>query len=229
LRNYTPALSPESPAGASARANDAISFPAVDRDDATLIAIGASTGGPAAIVTILSQIPSDFPLAMLLVIHIAPEFAEGLVHWIAKLSKVAVRVAVDGEPLPSRGRCEVIMPPPDRHLSVGKGRLRVTKSPERHSCRPSIDVLFESVARECGSRAIACLLTGMGRDGAMGLLKVRQSGGQTIAQDQASSTVFGMPREAITLHAAQIVAPLDHMARALCHMARRDRGDERSS
>ena len=95
-------------------------------------------------------------------------------------------VAVDGEPLPRPGRGEIIMAPPDRHLIVGEGRLHVTRSPQRHSCRPSIDVLFESVARECGSRAIACLLTGMGKDGAVGLLAVRQSGGQTIAQDEAS-------------------------------------------
>lgn len=161
---------------------------------------------------------------MLLVIHIAPEFAQGLAQWIAKLSKIAVRVAVDGEPLPRPGRREIIMAPPDRHLIVGKGCLRVSRSPERNSCRPSVDVLFESLAHECGSRAIACLLTGMGKDGAVGLLAVRQSGGQTIAQDETSSTVFGMPREAISLDAAQIVAPLAKVAETLCRMARRPRG-----
>ena len=115
------------------------------------------------------------------------------------------------------------MAPPDRHLIVGAGRLRVTDTPPRHLCRPSIDVLFESVARECGSQTIACLLTGMGKDGAAGLLAVRQSGGQTIAQDEASSVVFGMPREAIALDAAQIVAPLAEVAGTLCLMARRRR------
>jgi two-component system chemotaxis response regulator CheB len=113
------------------------------------------------------------------------------------------------------------MAPPDRHLTVGQSRLRVTNAPQRNLCRPSIDELFESIARECGPQAIACLLTGMGKDGAAGLLAVRQSGGQTIAQDEASSTVFGMPREAIALDAAQVVAPLADVAGTLCQMARR--------
>ena len=104
------------------------------------------------------------------------------------------------------------MAPPDRHLTVSQGRVRVTDTPPRHLCRPSIDELFESVARECGPQAIACLLTGMGKDGAVGLLAVRQSGGQTIAQDEASSIVFGMPREAIALDAAQVIAPLADVA-----------------
>jgi two-component system chemotaxis response regulator CheB len=217
------------PPDVSAPAIGAVSVPAIDPADATIVAIGASTGGPEAIATILSQIPSDFPLSMLLVIHITPEFAEGLAHWISKLTKITVRFALDREPLPLPGRSEIIMAPPDRHLSVSEARLRVTQSPERHSCRPSIDVLFESVARECGPQAIACLLTGMGKDGANGLLKVRQSGGQTIAQDQASSIVFGMPREAIALQAAQVVAPLEKVAATLCHMARRGRREDQLS
>lgn len=211
----------------TAKASDAASVTGFERAEAAIIAIGASTGGPSAIAEILSQIPSDFPLSILLVIHIAPVFAEGLTQWIGKVSKIPVRLAIDREWLPHPGRGEVIMAPPDRHLIVGEGRLRVTSSPERHSCRPSIDVLFESVAREYASRAIACLLTGMGKDGAAGLLAVRQSGGQTIAQDQASSVVFGMPREAIVLDAAQIVAPLANVAETLGMMARRHRGEEK--
>ncbi len=88
------------------------------------------------------------------------------------------------------------MAPGDRHLIVREGRLRLTRDAERHSCRPSVDVLFESVATEYGGSAAACLLTGMGRDGAAGLLKIRQAGGVTIAQDEATSMVYGMPREA---------------------------------
>jgi two-component system, chemotaxis family, protein-glutamate methylesterase/glutaminase len=117
------------------------------------------------------------------------------------------------------------MAPPDRHLTVRQGRVRVTDTAPRHLCRPSIDELFESVARECGPQAIACLLTGMGKDGAVGLLAVRQSGGQTVAQDEASSVVFGMPREAIALDAAQVISPLAEVAGTLCRMARRHRGD----
>src|SRR5271154_83453 len=196
---------------------------------ASIIAIGTSTGGPAAIANVLSQIPADFPLSILLVVHIAPEFADGLLHWIAKSSRMPVRVAIDGEPLPLRGRGNVLMAAPDRHLLVDGGCLRVTDSAERHSCRPSVDVLFESVAREYGPRAIACLLTGMGKDGARGLLAVRRSGGQTIAQDEASSIVFGMPREAIALGAAQVVTSLAEVASTLDKMARKSSSDRRSA
>jgi two-component system chemotaxis response regulator CheB len=205
----------------------AVSLPVLENDEALIVAIGASIGGPPAIAKILSQIPAHFPLSILLVIHIAPEFSPGLLQWIATRSKyLPVRVAVDGEPLPKPGgRGEIIMAPPDRHLIVAAGRLQITDSPPRHLCRPSIDELFESVARECGAQAIACLLTGMGKDGAVGLLAIRQSGGQTIAQDEASSIVFGMPREAIALDAAQVVAPLSDVAGMLCQMARRRLGD----
>ena len=199
--------------------------PVLEKDEAAIVAIGASIGGPSAIAKILSQMPADFPLSILLVIHIAPEFSDSLVQWIAKLSDLKVRVAVDGEPIPRPRHAEIVMPPPDRHLTVNQGRLRVNKTPQRHLCRPSIDELFESVARECGSQAIACLLTGMGKDGAAGLLAVRKNGGQTIAQDEASSTVFGMPCEAIALNAAQIVAPLADVAGTIRLMARRRVGD----
>ena len=107
------------------------------------------------------------------------------------------------------------MAPPDRHLELCGRRLRLTDAPERHACRPSVDVLFESVAREAGSRAIGCLLTGMGRDGAAGLLAMRQAGGFTLAQDEASSVVYGMPREAALLGAADAVLPLDQIAPTL--------------
>src|ERR1700722_8850037 len=211
--------------GAAAKALKTISFTARESDEAVIVAIGASIGGPSAVAKILSQIPADFPLSILLVIHVAPEFSDSLVQWIAKLSDLNVRVAVNGEPMPRPGRGEIFMAPPDRHLTVGQGCLRVTSTPQRHLCRPSIDELFESVARECGSQAIACLLTGMGKDGAAGLLAVRKNGGQTIAQDEASSTVFGMPCEAIALNAAQIVAPLADVAGTIRLMARRRVGD----
>jgi len=104
---------------------------------------------------------------------------------------------------------------PGRHLIVRQRRLRLTDDPERHSCRPSVDVLFESVAREVGGQAAGCLLTGMGRDGAEGLRAIREAGGPTIAQDEATSVVFGMPREAVRLGAAERVLPLPQIAPAL--------------
>jgi two-component system chemotaxis response regulator CheB len=111
------------------------------------------------------------------------------------------------------------MAPPDRHLLVQDGRFRLTSDPERHSCRPSVDVLFESVAREYGPSTIACLLTGMGRDGAAGLLAIRQSGGSTMAQDEATSVVYGMPREAALLGAAERILPLDGIAPTLVRLS----------
>ena len=112
------------------------------------------------------------------------------------------------------------MASPGRHLVVEGGRLRVHAGPERHACRPSVDVLFESVAREYGPAGAAVLLTGMGRDGAAGLLAVRQAGGRTIAQDEATSVVFGMPGEAVRLGAAERVLPLDRIGPAILHLSR---------
>jgi two-component system chemotaxis response regulator CheB len=109
----------------------------------------------------------------------------------------------------------MVMAPPDRHLVIRDGRLRLTAEAERHSCRPSVDVMFESMAREYGPSAVGCLLTGMGRDGAAGLLEIRKAGGMTIAQDEATSVVFGMPHEAARLGAAARVLPLTAIAPSL--------------
>jgi two-component system, chemotaxis family, protein-glutamate methylesterase/glutaminase len=107
------------------------------------------------------------------------------------------------------------MAPPQRHLVVRAGRMYLTGDKERHSCRPSVDVLFESLARDYGAAAVACLLTGMGRDGAAGLLEIRNAGGLTIAQDEPSCVVYGMPREAAALGAATHVLPLADIAPTL--------------
>ena len=115
------------------------------------------------------------------------------------------------------------MAPPDQHLVVRDGRFRLTRDPERHSCRPSIDVLFDSIAREMGAATIAALLTGMGRDGATGLLGIRRAGGATIAQDEATSTVYGMPREAAALDAATRILPLGEIAPAIAALDPRTR------
>ena len=183
------------------------------------IAIGASTGGPAAIVSVLGGLPADFPLPILLVIHIGQAFARSLAEWLDGLSPIRVSTAADGDPLPPPGCGCVLMPPADRHLEVRDGRIRVGAGPERHSCRPSVDVLFESAAADLGPAVAGCLLTGMGRDGADGLLAIRRAGGQTIAQDEESCVVFGMPREAITLGAAGRVLPLPQISAALLQLA----------
>jgi two-component system chemotaxis response regulator CheB len=161
-------------------------------DICEVVAIGASTGGPAAIVEILRALPPTFRLPLLLVLHINEPFGVAFAEWLDAQSDRRVVYARDGEPVASAaGR--VVMAPPDWHLSVRDGRLRLTREAERNSCRPSVDALFESIAREYGRAVTACLLTGMGRDGAAGLLAIRKAGGLTIAQDEASSVVFGMP------------------------------------
>jgi two-component system chemotaxis response regulator CheB len=187
--------------------------PAAGRYD--LVAIGASTGGPAALLQVLRGLPANFPLPILFVLHIGEPFGQALADWLASQLQRPVAAARHGEPLPKPGDARVLMAPPDHHLEVRGDRLVLTRDAERHSCRPSVDVLFESVARELGPRAVGCLLTGMGRDGAAGLLAMRQAGGLTLAQDEATSVVYGMPREAVLLGAASRVLPLDGFAPAL--------------
>jgi two-component system, chemotaxis family, protein-glutamate methylesterase/glutaminase len=183
-----------------------------------LVALGASTGGPGAVVELLRALPARHSLPFLLVLHIAPSFSAALAEWLDAQSAQRVTYAVDGEPLASvAGR--VVMAPPDRHMVVDAGRVRLTSDPERHSCRPAVDVLFESVARNHGAAALACLLTGMGKDGARGLRDVRLAGGLTLAQDEATSVVWGMPGEAVALGAAASVLPLGEIAAALARAA----------
>ena len=188
---------------------------------ARVVVIGASTGGPGAVREILRSLPADFPLPILLVLHLSEQFEDSMVEWLGKSTPFPVRHAVDGEHLPPMGRPIVVMARANRHLRLREGRLWLTDEPERHSCRPSVDVLFESVAQELGGRAIGCLLTGMGRDGAKGLQALRQAGASTLAQDEASSVVFGMPREAIRLNAAQYVVGLRDVPGWLSALAQR--------
>lgn len=179
-----------------------------------VMAIGASTGGPAALVAVLQALPAPFPLPVLVVLHIGQPFGKAFADWLDGQTAHSVSFATDSEPLfgaPGRVR----MAPPEQHLVVSGGRLRLTRDPARHSCRPSVDVLFESIAAELGPAGAACLLTGMGRDGAAGLLAIRRSGGVTLAQDEHTSVVFGMPREAILLGAAERVLPLGQLGPAL--------------
>ena len=179
-----------------------------------VIAIGASTGGPAAIVEILRGLPSSFRLPIMFVLHLNEVFGAAFPDWLGAQTGRVVSFVRDGERVAAAaGR--VIMAPAGEHVVVRDGRLHRTHGPERHSCRPSIDVLFDSVAEDYGPRAAACLLTGMGRDGAQGLLALRRAGGVTIAQDEASSVIYGMPREASLLGAAERVLSLDEIAPAL--------------
>jgi two-component system chemotaxis response regulator CheB len=198
--------------------------PAVSR----LIALGASTGGPGALVDVLGALPAPLRVPVLVVLHINETFAGAFADWLDAQTPHRVAYARDGEPLAgTAGRITVA--PPGHHLVLADGHLRLNQEPERHSCRPAVDCLFESLAGECGSTTAAALLTGMGRDGARGLLAIRQAGGQTIAQDEASSVVYGMPREAVALGAAGRVLPLAEIGHALAALAAAPHRDSREA
>jgi two-component system, chemotaxis family, protein-glutamate methylesterase/glutaminase len=184
------------------------------KPECRVVAIGASTGGPGAIVQILRQLPAQFRLPILLVLHINEPFGTAFADWLDAQTGRHVLCARDGIQVAAIAGC-VALAPGDVHMIVRDGILRLTHDAERHSCRPSVDVLFESVAEEYGPAAAACLLTGMGRDGALGLLKIRQAGGVTIAQDETTSVVYGMPREAVALGTAMHVLRLDEIATQL--------------
>lgn len=175
-----------------------------------VVAIGASTGGPAAIVQILRALPKGLPVPVFFVLHIDEPFGAAFAEWLDNQTPHRVTYARERDSVDSL-RGQVVMAPPGRHLTVAGGRLHLSADPPRHSCRPSVDVLFESLAAERGAEVLACLLTGMGRDGAAGLLAIRRAGGITIAQDESTSVIYGMPREAVLLNAARMVLPLEQI------------------
>jgi two-component system chemotaxis response regulator CheB len=175
-----------------------------------VVAFGASTGGPAAIVKVLRALPPGLRVPLFFVLHIDEPFAAAFAEWLDNQTPHRVAYARDRDPIDSL-RGQVIMAPPGRHLTIGGGRLHLTTDPPRHSCQPSVDVLFESLAVDRGPEVVACLLTGMGRDGAAGLLAIRRAGGFTLAQDESTSVIYGMPREAVLLDAAQMVLPLEQI------------------
>jgi two-component system, chemotaxis family, protein-glutamate methylesterase/glutaminase len=182
--------------------------------NAEVIALGASTGGPGALIAVLGGLAPSLPATLIIVLHIDAAFASTFAEWLGLQTSRTVRVAQSGDPIAGPpGR--VLFAPADRHLVVERGAVRLTSDPPRYHCRPSIDTLFESVAAEYGARCGAALLTGMGRDGAAGLLAIRQAGGYTIAQDEATSIVYGMPREAALCGAAVRVLPLSEIGSAL--------------
>ena len=178
-----------------------------------LLAIGASTGGPQALHSIISQFPANSPVPVICIQHISEGFLQGLVDWLAFESKLPVKIAVLGE-LPQPGI--VYFPPEKRHLELdSQGRFIYSEADPGGGHCPSVTVTFKSVANFYGRAAAGVLLTGMGRDGAEGMLAIAKLGGLTIAQDEATCVVFGMPKEAIALGAAQHVVALSAIASLL--------------
>lgn len=177
---------------------------------AQILAIAASTGGPAAVQNILNGLGAQFPMPILLVQHIARDFAPALQDWLQRTTPLSVRIAVAGERL--MPGC-VYLPPDGYHLLTPKRGvvgLRPAHAEERYC--PSADLLFQSVAQAYGAHAVGVVLTGMGDDGARGLRELRDRGAITIAQDEATCVVYGMPRSAVDAGAVVKVAPLDEIA-----------------
>ncbi len=180
--------------------------PAALGDKKRLVALTASTGGPAALHRILTELPATFPAPMLVVQHIALGFADGLASWLDKACKLHVKVAQHGETLQPR---TVYLSPDNRHLGVGSNDVVIiSDAPPVGGFRPSGSFLFESVAKHVGAAAVGLILTGMGDDGVSGLRHLRDAGGLVIAQDEESSIVFGMPRAAIQAGLPDQVLPL---------------------
>jgi two-component system, chemotaxis family, protein-glutamate methylesterase/glutaminase len=182
-----------------------------------IVAVGASTGGPQALHEVLGRLPANFPVPILCVQHIGTGFLNGLIEWLGGSSLLKVRVAESGK-MPEPGT--IYFPHEGTHLKIDQnGRLWNSSEQPVGGHRPSITVTFKSVACYYGSTAVGALLTGMGEDGAEGLKAISDAGGLTIAQDEQTSVVFGMPRQAIELGAVHSVLPINRIADALLEHA----------
>lgn len=175
-----------------------------------LVAIGASAGGPAALVKILSQWPADFPASIVIVQHVDIQFVSSLANWLASHTELHVRLARDGDH-PHSGA--VLLAGSENHLVFGSPTCLIySRRPTEVAFSPSVDVFFGSIVAHWQGEAIGILLTGMGRDGAEGLRRLREAGHHTIAQDEATSAVYGMPKAAAELRAAHEILPLESIA-----------------
>jgi two-component system chemotaxis response regulator CheB len=178
-----------------------------------VVAIGASTGGPPVLQEILAALPADFPAAVLIVQHIAPGFTPGFAKWLAQACAMPVRIARHCETITGG---HVYIAPDGHQMAVAAGgTILLTPCPDNTALCPSVSHLLASVARVYGSRAVAGLLSGMGRDGADELRLLKECGAVTFAQDKESSAVHGMPGEAIRLGAARYVLPVEGIAPVL--------------
>lgn len=174
------------------------------------LGIAASTGGPPALARLLKEIPANFPLPVLLVQHIPSGFSVGLAEWLNGETPLKVKNAAEGE-IPLAGT--VYLSTDDHHLAVNKdGRLHLDDSPARFSLRPSADITFQTMAEVWKSEVLAVILTGMGRDGTLGMQYLKEAGAYNIAQDEATSVIFGMPKSAIEKGVVDKVLPLNEIA-----------------
>ena len=189
-----------------------IRHPPLVRGRGKLVAVAASTGGPAALHRLLTDLPGDFPAPILVTQHISPGFIAGLADWLNRNSDLRVKLAEAGEPLAPH---IVYLAPDDRHLGISEQAIVLSTAPPIGGFRPSGTFLFESAARAYGASVVVVILTGMGDDGVAGLRAVRAADGCVIAQDEQSCVVFGMPGAAVAAGAADLVLPLDAIAARL--------------
>lgn len=183
------------------------------RPEYSVVAIAASLGGPKALAEVLCALPVGFPAPVVICQHISPGFSDELARWLAHETGHRVHEAADGQRLL---KSEFFVAPSHLHLVVNpSGVMRLDDRSPIGGFKPSCDLLLRSVAQSFGKRAIGVVLTGMGRDGARGLEEIREAGGHTIAQDRATSVVFGMPGEAVNLGAAEVVLPIDEIGAQL--------------
>ena len=181
-----------------------------------ILAIGASTGGPKAVMQLLQDLPRELAAAVLVVQHIADGFAPGFADWLDRESALSVRLAEGGSELRAG---TVLVAPNKAHLTVKSNRIVLEDSPPLHNCRPAVDAMFHSLAgQNLAAETVAVLLTGMGTDGAAGLGALREQGAYTIAQDEASSAIFGMPKAAVDRGAVTQVLPLEQIAGVVCRL-----------
>ncbi|MEP6572205.1 MAG: chemotaxis response regulator protein-glutamate methylesterase [Gemmatimonadota bacterium] len=189
-----------------------------------VVTIGVSTGGPNALATILSELPVDFPVPIVIVQHMPPLFTRFLADRLTAASRINVREAEAGGVLTPGA---VWIAPGNFHMTLyrvnNQVRMALNQDPPEHSCRPAADVLFRSVAEVYGARSLAVVLTGMGQDGTLGCERIREAGGQVIAQDEATSVVWGMPGYVVGAGLASAVVPLDRVASEMCRRVSTDR------
>jgi two-component system, chemotaxis family, protein-glutamate methylesterase/glutaminase len=194
---------------AAAAPKQTIQFPSAIK----IVAIGSSTGGPQALQKVLTPLPSSFPVPILCTQHISEGFLQGLVNWLGAECHLTVKIAVEGE-TPVAGT--VYFAPDQRHLELNpRGKIKYGTSAPVEGHRPSVTRMFQSVAKFYGKQTLGILLTGMGQDGAAGMQDIAAAGGITIAQDEKTCVVFGMPKQAIALGAVRYVLPLQEIAPVL--------------
>ena len=192
------------------------------RSGPALVLIGVSTGGPAALASLLPALPANLGAPVFIVQHMPPTFTRPLAASLSAKSAIPVNEGVDGE---CAQRDHAYLAPGGSHMKLERGRageviVRVTGDPPENGCRPSVDYLFRSAALQFPGRSIAAILTGMGSDGSLGLRLLKRCGCQAIAQDEATCVVFGMPKEAIETGLVDVVAPLDGISDAIVRAVR---------